>query len=300
MEGRLAKVDPKVTNLDLPSKQSKTRRIVHSKKGGSVLACVHKQPESCLETQNPMKPTTISSKTKVTNLAAAIALLGLGAIQAHGQSVNFTFSDGTSDGWANAGFSGSPVASVVNISGQNYISLSFSGFQAGNVASDSAGVLAGFNAAMSAALNNPAGYTLSYNWYVNTANWSSNSTYLQLGSFVNTGKGYYEQDFGSPNEVQLNGTQMASGQVYQGTVTVPFTVFSPADTNAAVETYFRLGLIENSNGSGSVQFTDITVAPVPEPSSLILFGLGLTAGTAFLRRRKGGINDANGSEQREI
>ncbi len=232
-----------------------------------------------------MKITSISNKTKITSLAAAVALLGLGAIQAQGQSVIYNFSDGTSDGWANAGFSGSPAATVSSIGGQNYIYLPYVGFQSGNVASDSAGNLAGFNAAMYAALNNPSGYQISYNWYVNTAAWTGPPTYLQVGAFVNTGSGYYAQDYGSPNEVQLNGTQMASGSVFSGTVTVPFTVFG-TDANAATETYFRLGIVENSNatGTGGVYFTDISVSPVPEPASLALVGLGM-AGLIMIRRR---------------
>ena len=51
---------------------------------------------------------------------AAVALV-FGAIQAHSQSVNYNFSDGTADGWANSGFGNSPLASISNIGGQNYI-----------------------------------------------------------------------------------------------------------------------------------------------------------------------------------
>src|SRR5215469_1496898 len=111
-------------------------------------------------------------------LTAIAVCLGIGMIYAQAQSVTYTFTDGTSDGWANAGFSGSPASSVSNIGGQNYIFVPFTGFQSANDASDSAGNLAGFNAAMSAALNNPAGYDISYTYYINTATFTG-ATFLQ-------------------------------------------------------------------------------------------------------------------------
>jgi hypothetical protein len=217
---------------------------------------------------------------RIFGLAAAVALV-LGATQVHGQSVLYNFSDGTADGWANAGFSGSPAATVANIGGQNYISIPVGGFQVGNVTSVSS-TIPGFTAAMEAAAANPSGYDISYNWYVNTATWTGSPTYLQIGTFVNTGSGYYAQDYGSPNEVQLNGTQMASGQVFQGTVTINLAAVGYAMPPA--DTFFRLGLVENSNGTGAVDFTDISVAPVPEPASLALIGLGM-AGLIMIRRR---------------
>lgn len=232
-----------------------------------------------------MKTTCINSKTKITSLAASIAFLGFGAIQA--QSVTYNFSDGTSDGWANAGFSGSPAASVQNIGGNNYIAIPIGGFQVANVASDSAGNLPSFNAAMAAAAADPAGYQISYDYYINTAT-VVGATYLQVGTFVNSGSGYYAQDYGSPNELQLNGTQMASGQVFEGQITV--NVATAGYAIPAADTYFRLGLIENGNGSGvTVDFTDISVSPVtavPEPASFGLCGLVLAAGTTLIRRRK--------------
>ncbi|HKI68439.1 MAG TPA: PEP-CTERM sorting domain-containing protein, partial [Verrucomicrobiae bacterium] len=188
--------------------------------------------------------------------------------------------------WANAGFSGTPAATVVTIGANNYVSLPLGGYQVGNVASDSTGTPAGFNAAMFAALNNPAGYNLSYNWYVDTSTFTTPGTYLQLSSFVNAGSGYYAQT-GTPSaagEPQFDGTQVASGSVFSGTATVPFTAFS-TDASAATENYFRLGLIINGDGTGvTVKYTDISVSPVPEPTTFALAGLGAAALLIFRRR----------------
>ena len=213
-------------------------------------------------------------------LAAAVALV-VGATQAQAQSVTYSFSDGTPDGWANAGFSGSPAATVTNIGGQNYINLPLGGFQVGNVGSGTAG--SALFDAMQAAAANPAGYDISYDWYVNTAGFSG-ATFLQLGTFVNTGSGYYAQDFpATGKEVELNGTQLASGQVFSGHVSI--NVAAAGFAMPAADTFYRLGLIENGDGTGvSVSFTDISVTPVPEPFTLALAGLGGMA-LLFLRRR---------------
>jgi len=237
-----------------------------------------------------MKILTINSnKMKITSLAAAVALLGLGAVQAQGQSVTFNFSDATSDGWVNGGFSSSPASTVVTIGGNNYISEAIGGYQVANVNS---GTVSGapastFNAAMLAALNNPAGYDLSYNYYIDTSTFTTPGTYLQLASYVNTGSGFYGST-GTPSsyEPALNGAQVASGSVFSGTATVPFTAFG-TDASAATETYFRLGLILNGNGTGvNVDYTDISIVPTPEPSTLALAGLGLVGGSLLMLRRR--------------
>ena len=214
----------------------------------------------------------------ITSGIAAVALV-LGTIQAQGQSVLYNFADNTSDGWANAGFSSTPAATVATIGTQNYIAIPLGGFQVANVAAGSGAL---FNA-MAAAAANPAGYDISYDYYINTAG-VTGSTYLQVGTFWNQGDGYYHQDYGSPNELQLNGTQMASGNVFTGTVTINLAAvgFAPV----AGDTFYRLGLIANGDGSGVVvDFTNISIEPVPEPSSLALAGLGAMGGLMLFRRR---------------
>jgi hypothetical protein len=142
---------------------------------------------------------------------------------------------------------------------------------------------------MFAATAAPSLYTLSYTYSINTAAFtgvaSNGSSYFQIGTYINAGSGYGEQDFpNSGKEVQLSGAQLLSGSVFTGTVTIPFTAFSPPDSN--VETFWRLGIIENgdvSNGGYFADFTDITIAPVPEPASLC--GMGAIGSLLLMRRR---------------
>jgi hypothetical protein len=223
----------------------------------------------------------------ITSGIAAVALV-LGAIQAQGQSVNFNFSDNTADGWVNSGFGNSPASTVSNIGGQNYLNISLGGYQVANVNSGTvSGVPAStFNSTLLAALENPANYEVTYNYYINTSTFTTSGTYLQLSSYVNTGGGFYGSP-GTPSayEPQFNGTQVASGSVFSGSVTIPFTAYG-TDASAATETYFRLGLILNGDGTGVVvNYSNISINPVPEPSTLALAGLGAMGGLLMIRRR---------------
>ena len=219
------------------------------------------------------------------NLAGVAALL-LGIIQAQGQSVTFDFQDGTDQGFG-TGFGNDASASftIANVAGSLRMLVPRTGaFQEAGNAHGADG--SPFYLAMQAAAANPAGYTISYDWYIDTSNWGTNAgTFFQIGSFVNTGSGYYAQDFGSPKEVELNGAQLASGQVFSGHVAINVAgvgyAMPPADT------FFRLGLIENGNGSAqAVYFDNISVAPIPEPGSLALTSLGVSALLVAVRRRR--------------
>src|ERR1700743_1406792 len=115
-----------------------------------------------------MQTKPIGNKTNLIILASTI-LIGLGAMPAQAQSVLYNFSDNTSDGWTTGGFSQGTPLTVSTLAGNNYIFVPFSGFQAANVASGYTGNLAAFTPAMAAAAANPAGYNLSYDYYVDTS-----------------------------------------------------------------------------------------------------------------------------------
>lgn len=223
--------------------------------------------------------------------ATAAAVVGFGVAGASAQTHTFTFEGGTDEGWGTGfGNDASATYPIDNIGGSNRMRVT-------NTASfQDAGVEAGvtapptppfpsFFAAMFAAAAAEATYEISYDWYVDTSlpTGGPPATFLQVATYVNTGSGYYAQDFPAVGkDVELNGTQMASGQVFQGTVTETFT--AKGFDMPAGESFYRLGLIINTDQAVQVHFDNIRVGPVvPEPTTLALAGIGL--GAVAVRRR---------------
>ncbi len=207
-------------------------------------------------------------------LAAAAVILG-GALHAHSASVLLDFEDGTDQGYG-TGFGNDASASfpIVNIGGSLRMQVTRTGGfqQAGNESTGGA-----LLAAANAALLDPSGYVISYDWYVDTSvSPGTYGTFLQLGTYLNSGAGGYAQD---TYDIELDGAQLASGLVFSGTVTETLTQkygTRVQDADFQNQTFIRPGFIINGDGSSAtVYYDNFSIAPIPEPTSFALLGLGL-------------------------
>jgi hypothetical protein len=220
-------------------------------------------------------------KRATTLLALAVLFLAVGQVSA--QSFLFDFEDGTDQGFG-TGFGNDASASfpIVNIGGSQRMEIldTASFQQAGREATNPADPMF---IAMLAASANESLATLSYDWYIDTSLApGAYGNFLQLGTYINTGSGYYVQHFPAIKEVELNGAQLASGEVFSGTVTLNLAA-AGYDIPAA-ETFFRLGLISNGDGTqAKIYYDNIRLDVVPEPSTFMLSALSVAL--LGLRRR---------------
>ncbi len=209
-------------------------------------------------------------------LAAAVLF---SALQSHSQSITFDFQDGTDQGFGTGfGNDASKIFPIVNIGGSLRMEVTLGGFQVAGRQSQGADA---FLAAMNGATANPGVSTISYDWYIDTSLSPGNyGTFLQLGTYINAGSGAYTQDFpGSGKDLDLNGAQLASGQVFSGTITETLTAkYGALDPGFLAQGFQRFGLIMNGDGAQvKMYFDNINITAVPEPASLSFFGLTAAA-----------------------
>jgi hypothetical protein len=225
---------------------------------------------------------------RVLLLAAVAAAFSLGGNLASAQTVVFDFEDLTDQGWG-SGFGANDASAnhaIVNIGGSNRMQLNLGGFQVGSINSSANPYLAAINTALA----NPGISTISYDWYVDTTGFVG-ANFLQGGTYINAGQGAfpYEQDFPAVKDFELGGVDLASGGVFQGTVTetvsAKWPLASPDFQNAPS---MRFGLILNGDTNAQnvkVYFDNITIIGVPEPASLAILGLAIPALVGMRRRR---------------
>jgi hypothetical protein len=223
----------------------------------------------------------------IVGLAATAALL-LAAVQASAESITFDFESGGDQGWGNA-FSPDPTDTAMKpidiIAGSNRMRITRTGgFQQASRRSFSTSEA--YHLAMAAAAGNEANYLISYDYYIDTSG-ANDGTFLQLGTFVNTNMaGEYAQDFpGVGKDVELSGADLASGNIFSGTISETFT--AKGYNLPTGRTDYELGLIINGNNTEplNVWFDNISVRAIPEPASFALFALAAPA-MLMLRRRR--------------
>ena len=207
------------------------------------------------------------------------------ATVSHAQGIVFDFQDGTDQGWAGA-FDNSDVTAhpIVDVNGDGNLWLEITntgtftqnaGFTQNNDPS------LNFNTSFFAAVNNPTGYVVEYDYIIDTSA-GTDGTFFQLSnSFQGGGPGF---PIVSPTTVNLSGTDLAAADVFTGSVSIAI----PPGIAGTDETFSRFIFRTNGNASDVTVFLDnISIVPVavPEPGSAAMIAMGIL-GFASIRRRQ--------------
>jgi hypothetical protein len=220
---------------------------------------------------------------------ATITAVLLCTLQVRAQSVTLNFEDLTDNGFGHK-FSNdaSETFPIVNLGGSNRMEILRDGdFQEADRNGTDSQWLAAFNAGVA----NPTGYVISYDWYIDTSLSPGNyGNFLQLGTYINAGQGSfpYAQDFpGTGKDVELGGAQLASGQVFSGTVSETFSAkYGALNADFQNAPAQRLGFIINGDGAQAKVYIDnVNILPVPEPASLVLISIASAIVWSARRRR---------------
>jgi len=216
---------------------------------------------------------------RVLSLAVAAALLFSAATAwAMMPSALLDFEDGTDEGFGTGfGNDASMVFPIDNIAGSLRMRITdTSAFQ--QAGRETSNPTEDVYQVLLAASADETRYFWSYDWYVDTSS-PNDGTFLQISTYINTGNGYYAQDWDwTPlaKDVELNGDQLASGQVFSGTSVESFAAKN-YDIPAG-QTFFRPGFITNGNGTGvNVYIDNIRFYCIPEPATIALVGLVIPA-----------------------
>ena len=212
---------------------------------------------------------------------ACAMLLTVVQIQAAPQSIVFDFEDGTDQGWGNA-FSADPNDAVMLpiefISGSNRLGVIRDGsFQEVSRRNADGDVNDPFFNLMGVVASNEADFNVSFDYYIDTA--VSDGNFLQLGAFMNDGSGAYAQ---VESLVELGGGELASGDVFAGTISSSLADFGFDYVEG--QSAYEFGFIVNGDGNQTVWIDNVSIASsaIPEPGS---FGVLAILGLAGLRRR---------------
>lgn len=217
-------------------------------------------------------------KTRFYSLLTGALLTG--ALSVHGQLL-FNFETGL-DGWILSGFNAKPVTLANSTFGATAGSQSLAITQTGdgfswNTLRNNSGTDAFYNAMNTAAANESV-WTLEFDVTYRDVD-IPNGTFLNLSLWVNSDNGF--------RDIHSQGfTTTAEDRTIH--VAVPLTSLSGTDQLAVNSSFYQMGIGMNGNwgaGPATIYVDNISLTPVPEPSTIAMLSVGGLLGLALLRRR---------------